>query len=105
MKRILWFTLLLALLLSACSSKGTEPVVVKSPTPQKAPTQTVTEITVQAATPAPGLVAAEPGCTVVSPYPTPGPTIVAAFPNPTEADWRRGPKTAAVTIMEYSDFQ
>ncbi len=101
MKRILWFTLLLALFLSACSSKGTEPVVVKSPTPQKASTQT----TSPTVTSAPGLVSAEPGCTVVSPYPTPGPTIVAAFPNPTEADWTRGPKTAAVTIMEYSDFQ
>jgi hypothetical protein len=72
-----------------------------SPTPSTIPTQPV----VQPITPEPGMVSAEPGCTVVSPAPTPGPTLQALFPSPSEADWRRGPLTAAVTIMEYSDFQ
>jgi hypothetical protein len=51
------------------------------------------------------MVAAEPGCTVASANPTPNPTMQALFPPATEADWTRGPLTAAVTIMEYSDFQ
>lgn len=102
MKHILWFTLLLSLLLGACSNQGTEAALLKgSPTPPTAPTQTA----VQPVTPEPGLVAAEPGCTVVSPVPTPGATLQAMFPAATEADWIRGRLTAAVTIIEYSDFQ
>lgn len=101
MKNYIWLTLLIALGLSACSGQGTKQVADASPTSQTAPTPTA----VQAATPDPGMVSAEPGCTVVSPAPTPGPTLQALFPAATEADWRRGPLTAAVTIMEYSDFQ
>lgn len=101
MKNIIWSTVLLALLLSACNSQGTQPVLEASATIQAAPTQTA----IQPATPAPGMVSAEPGCTVVSPNPTPGPTLQALFPAATDADWTRGPLTAAVTIMEYSDFQ
>lgn len=101
MKHVLWFTLLIALLLSACSGRGTEQVLEASPTPETVPTQPADEL----ATPDPGMVSAEPGCTVVSPAPTPGPTLQALFPAATEADWTRGPLTAAVTIMEYSDFQ
>ena len=101
MKRILWSILLLSLLLSACGSKGTEPMLEASPTPQAAPTQK----SIQPLTPEPGVVSAEPGCTVVSPVPTPGATTQAMFPAATEADWARGPLTAAVSIIEYSDFQ
>ena len=46
----------------------------------------------------------KPGCTVVSLQPTPGPELVTLF-TPTENDWVYGPETAAVTIVEYGDFQ
>lgn len=45
------------------------------------------------------------GCTVVSLLPTPGPTEQSLFPDVSENDWSRGPLTASVTIIEYSDFQ
>ena len=101
MKQFLWFTLLLSLLLGACSSRSTAPVLEASSTPPDAPTQAA----IQPITPEPGMVSAEPGCTVVSPVPTPGPTIQAMFPVSEETDWARGLKTASVTIIEYSDFQ
>lgn len=46
-----------------------------------------------------------PGCTVISPMPTPGPTQRSLFPPVSDADWVRGPDTASITIIEYSDFQ
>jgi hypothetical protein len=45
------------------------------------------------------------GCTVESPRPTPGPTEQSVFPFPGASDWVKGPETAAITILEYSDFQ
>jgi hypothetical protein len=45
------------------------------------------------------------GCTVVSIKPTPGPTPVTIYPPVTSADWVKGPDSAKVTIIEYSDFQ
>jgi len=44
---------------------------------------------------------AEANCTVVSRQPTPGPTE----PLVTDNDWTQGPDDAAVTFIEYSDFQ
>jgi hypothetical protein len=45
------------------------------------------------------------GCTVQSPFPTPGPTEQSLFPAASEADWTIGPDSAAITFIEYSDFQ
>lgn len=45
------------------------------------------------------------GCTAVSPMPTPGPTELSYFPPVSENDWVQGPDDAAVTIIEYGDFQ
>jgi len=45
------------------------------------------------------------GCTVQSPFPTPGPTEQSLFPPAGETDWVLGPNSAAVTFIEYSDFQ
>jgi hypothetical protein len=44
-----------------------------------------------------------PGCTVKSYIPTPDPTSL--FPQISSEDWYRGPLTATVKIIEYSDFQ
>ena len=46
-----------------------------------------------------------PGCTVVSPRPTPGPTEQSLFPPASDEDWITGPENAAITIIEYGDFQ
>jgi hypothetical protein len=51
------------------------------------------------------LAAPDSGCTVVAKQPTPGPTQASLFPPVTEADNVKGPDTAKVTIIEYSDFQ
>jgi hypothetical protein len=45
------------------------------------------------------------GCTVQSPFPTPGPTEQSLFPPVGETDWVTGPDSAAITFIEYSDFQ
>lgn len=44
-----------------------------------------------------------PGCTVTSFQPTP--EAESYFPKVTDQDWARGPATAKVTILDYSDFQ
>jgi hypothetical protein len=44
-------------------------------------------------------------CTVVSQMPTPGPTEQSIFPPVSGSDWVMGPDTAAVTFIEYGDFQ
>jgi len=45
------------------------------------------------------------GCTVATLLPQADPTSVSLFPAVNEKDWIRGPSGAAVTIVEYSDFQ
>jgi len=44
-------------------------------------------------------------CTVVSSQPTPDSTERSLFPAVSDVDWIQGPDTAAVTFVEYSDFQ
>jgi len=102
-RRILFLLLFLALVLTACkSSSQTGTVTVgagktpeaagsKTAEPKQAPTLSL---------PAESQVA---GCTVVSFMPTPDPTSL--FPPITSDDWTRGPLTATVKIIEYSDFQ
>ncbi len=45
------------------------------------------------------------GCTVATILPQADPTAVSLFPAVSDQDWARGPSGAAVTIVEYSDFQ
>jgi protein-disulfide isomerase len=79
------------------------------PQNQATPTATPTK-----ARPAPTAVLAVPsqapqspqsGCTVITQKPTPGPTAVSVFPPVSASDWTKGPASAKVTIIEYSDFQ
>lgn len=44
-------------------------------------------------------------CNVVGLLPPLDPTQQALFPPVTEGEWIKGPSNAAVTIVEYSDFQ
>ncbi len=85
-KRLKLPLLALILLLTAC---GEKPYITSTPIP---PTITVASVS-------------RAGCTVVSPVPTPGPTQPSLFPPVSEQDWARGPSSALVTIVEYSDFQ
>ena len=105
-KYTLFLLFVITLALAACQGQSqtgptmTAPAVVVQPTAtQAAKTPTVTEAVQQAVAGAP------PGCTVISPPATPGPTEQSIFPPVSEKDWSTGPKDAAITLIEYSDFQ
>jgi hypothetical protein len=55
--------------------------------------------------PAESALSPDSGCTVITQRPTPGPTAESIFPPVSETDWVKGPASAKVTIIEYSDFQ
>ena len=102
-RRILFLVLFMALALAACKSNSQAGTV--NPATGKTPETTAGATTVpkQASTlslPAQPSVA---GCTVVSFLPTPDPTSL--FPPASADDWYRGPLTATIKIIEYSDFQ
>jgi hypothetical protein len=98
---------ILALLLTACQGGATSAPV---PTAGDIPTDTLPAPTTALQTGAPqatatGEAASGAACTVISPQPTPGPTEQSLFPPVSDADWAVGADTAAVTFIEYSDFQ
>ena len=111
-KRLLVFLVLTLFLLAACSgaehaSTSEAPAPETQPQPEEVkPTEV--EPTETAATEAGGSDAAPAGmqmeCTLVSDQPDAPAEFVAIF-GVTEDDWVKGPETAAVTIVEYSDFQ
>ena len=125
MQKLFSLALLVGLLLSACASGktaspatqpaapevliATEPVETAAATQTALPTQTlpptVTQIPTQAAKTLSNNTGSMPGCTAKSLFPTPDPTLEALFPAVSETDWSRGPETASVTLIEYSDFQ
>ena len=85
---------LLAVLLAGCAASvqtQTEPYATASTPP-----------TSRASLPSP---TRAPGCTVKANLPAPDPTVESLLPRLTQEDWTRGPDTAAVTILEYSNFQ
>ena len=110
-RRILYLLLFLALVLSACKPGR----LAETATAKIAPTETAKEVKAPVTTPSPTTPpkqpatlqvpeqASVPGCTVVSFFPTPDPSSL--FPQITTEDWYRGPLTATVKIIEYSDFQ
>jgi hypothetical protein len=115
--KMLFFVLIFAL--AACSPAASpspvaevaqEPTATVASTPTSesvpaTPTQT-TQLETQAIvkTPVP-LGDPMPGCQTISFNPTPEPTLQALFPAPGPEDWKQGLDTAAVTIVEYGDFQ
>jgi protein-disulfide isomerase len=98
-KLLLLFLMFMAVVVSGCL-----------PQAQATPTSTATT----AARPAPTVVLTVPteaallpdsGCTVITKKPTPGPTAESIYPPVSETDHVKGPASAKVTIIEYSDFQ
>jgi hypothetical protein len=107
-KLLLIFVLVLAL--SACQGRAqtTEapPGETAEASPVPAASVTAEEVVPASTAEEPAGAASGPAsCTVVSVRPTPGPTEESLFPPVTDQDWTIGPADAAVTIIEYSDFQ
>jgi protein-disulfide isomerase len=110
--RKLWIaaSLLLLLISGACAAATPEPApgIEATPTPAATAVEAATPVAIEPEiTPTSvGFAASGPAsCTVVSSMPEPDPTQVALFPPVTEDDLAFGPPDAAVTILEYSDFQ
>lgn len=101
LKKIFPLLMTIPLLLAACKgvTGAKESQVSNATTP--VPTETTPAPTKLA--PTAQTVAAN--CTVVSRVSQPDPTQASLFPPITEKDWSRGPETAKVTFIEYSDFQ
>ena len=101
---------LIILMLLTVGLAGCLPQATASPTPTStapAPTMAVTipTPTVGLIVPNESALLPDSGCTVITKKPTPGPTAESIYPPVTDADHIKGPESAKVTIIEYSDFQ
>jgi protein-disulfide isomerase len=96
---ILLFLMLASVVLASCL-----PQVQATPT-LTATTKASPAPTVVLTVPAEVAISPDSGCTVITQKPTPGPTPVSIYPPVTDLDWVKGPASAKVTIIEYSDFQ
>jgi len=96
--------LLLTLMLAAVVLSGCLPQVQAIPTSTATSTARPISTAVLSA-PTQAQLLPDSGCTVVTQKPTPGPTPVPVYPPVTDSDWVKGPASAKVTIIEYSDFQ
>ncbi len=87
--RIPAFLFLLFLLAGCAAGAPTAPPATQAPT----------------RTPVRPTATREPGCTVVSKQPTPTPLPDPLIAPVGKTDWTKGKPGAAVTIIDYSDFQ
>jgi predicted component of type VI protein secretion system len=98
-KFILLFLMLVAVVLTGCIPQvQATPTLTATTNARPAPTVALT-------VPAQAAISPDSGCTVITQKPTPGPTPVSIYPPITDSDWVKGPASAKVTIIEYSDFQ
>ena len=109
-KRLLVLMAMILFLLAACSGDGQTPVTEAAvPGEESEPTK-VEPTKIKPTTSSPGTGANVPAtgpqmeCTLVSDKPDAPAELVAIF-GVTENDWVKGPDTASVTFVEYSDFQ
>ena len=115
-KRLFVLFILTLFLLVACSG-AEQASISEAPAPEAQPQPTAVTPTEVEPTPPESTEASVPEaggdvvpvgsqmeCTLVSDQPEAPAELVAIF-GVTEDDWVKGPETAAVTIVEYSDFQ
>ena len=89
---------ILSTLLGACGAAGAIQTEQVQPTEQPAASLDVSSVEVEGPPP-------PPTCIPNPPRPAPNEQDLAVFsPNP-ETDWIKGPEDAAITIIEYADFQ
>ena len=86
-KKLFLVGLFISSLLSACSSTSQGQTLPLYGTPIAIPSAFI------------------PSCTAIQSAPTPSPQEASLFPPVSESDWVEGPAEAAVTIIEYTDFQ
>lgn len=89
-------------ILTAVVLAGCLPQVQATPTATTQPTPTRSVVL---SLPDQTALSSYSGCTVVSAKPTPGATQQSLVPPVSDTDWVKGPSSAKVTIIEYSDFQ
>lgn len=112
-KHLIILLVVLSLLLAACASTAsdtsTETTEVATEVTGDEEITSTAVSTIPAVSPTPNTSAGEESsdanCTVVSRQPTPGPTEQALVPPASSEDWSHGPDDAAVTFIEYGDFQ
>lgn len=100
MKKInlILFVVILSLVIGACSSVvETEIPVVEAPAEETLVVEAPSLVSADIPTP--------PTCIPDPPRPVPSEEELAAFSADPETDWIKGPEDAAITIVEYADFQ
>ncbi len=100
MRKVTLILLVLGTLVLAGCLPQVQATPTATPTTKARPTPTVV-LTV----PSQPVLSPDSGCTVISQKPTPGPTAESIFPPVSDTEWVKGPASAKVTIIEYSDFQ
>ena len=111
-KSVILIVLTAALVLSACA---VPPTLTPTPMPTAIPATATTTLTpIPSFTPTPTIttaptIAITPSgpatCKVISAIPTVDPTAEAYLPAVSKSDWKTGPDSAAITIIEYGDLQ
>ena len=110
LKKILFLLVITSVLLVACQSTATdlpaEPTAESAVDPDSADTASTELPALPEVSPTPSTQnQGVANCTVISQQPTPGPTEQSLVPPVSADDWTQGSDDAAVTFIEYGDFQ
>ena len=110
LKKILFLLVISSVFLVACQSTASdlpaEPTADSAVDPEGADTASTELPALPEVSPTPSTQdQGTANCTVVSQQPTPGPTEQSLVPPVSDDDWTQGPDDAAVTFVEYGDFQ
>ncbi len=109
-KRLLLFLILFIFLLAACAGEAESTAVEVLATANTPPAATIESEASEEMLETEEITNLEPetvpgnGCTLTSSAPEASQEYVEIF-GVTEQDWVKGPETAALTIVEYGDFQ
>lgn len=115
MKKAIILLIITAVLLAGCNTyptlppegtKATSTLLPATAVPTDTPLPTATVIPTSTLQPTVAITPSGPAsCQVVPVVPTIDPTAAAMFPSVNKDDWSKGSDTAAITIIEYGDFQ